>query len=73
MLRNLRRTNPSSLGNVVRQLCLKYSNQPRSVRFTSAMIWVMLCPEVRLVFARIVSLSFLRLLVRGQRLPASKW
>ena len=59
--------------NVGRRLCLKYSNQPRSVRFTSSIIWVMLCPEVRLVFARIISLNFLRLLLRGQRLPASKW
>jgi hypothetical protein len=32
------------------------------------MIWVMLCPEVRLVFARIVSLSFLRLLESVRRL-----
>jgi hypothetical protein len=27
-------------------------------------------PEVRLVFARMVSLNFLRLLLRGERLPA---
>jgi hypothetical protein len=36
------------------------------------MAWDMLRPEDRLVFTRIVSLNFFRLLLRGQRLPASK-
>jgi hypothetical protein len=48
VLRSLRRMNPSSVRNVLWWLCLKYSNQPRSVRFTSAMVWDMLRPEVRL-------------------------
>lgn len=39
--------------------------------FTSVMIARRLWPEVRFVFARMASLSFVRLLARGQRWPRS--
>ena len=49
-------------------LCLKYSNQPRSVGVRSLMIVIRLSPDVRFVFARMVSLSFCMLLGRGKRI-----
>ena len=58
--------------NVVQWLCLKYSCHPFSVWFTAFTIADMEVPLVRFVFARIVSLSFLRLFFRGQRFPPSK-
>src|SRR5215472_12409225 len=58
ILRSRRRIQPSSGANVERWLCLKYSNQPRSVELRSAMIWDRLRPAVRLVLARTVSLRF---------------
>jgi hypothetical protein len=73
MLRSLRRTNPSSVRNVFWWLCLKYSNQPRSVRFTSAMVWDMLRPEDRLVFARIVPAPAGRARHPGGERPRIVW
>jgi phosphoglycerate dehydrogenase-like enzyme len=49
MLRSLRRTNPASVRDVSWWLCSKCSNQRRSVRFTSAMVWDML-PRRTLVY-----------------------
>ena len=60
ILRIRRRIQPSSGANVERWLCLKYSNQPRSVRLRFSMIWDRLCPAVRLVLARTVSPAFAR-------------
>ena len=62
----------SSLSNTFLMLCLKYSNQPRNVRFTSPMISPMLPGLKRPVFCRIVSLNLSRLFWRGQRWPRSK-
>src|SRR5256885_3585487 len=45
------------------------SNQPRSVGVRSLMIFGKLSPDVRFVFARIVSLIFCMLLDRGKRVP----
>ena len=71
MLRSRIRIQPSSRGNVVGWLCLKYSNQPRSVGVRRAMIAFRLSPEVRFVLARIASLNLSRLLGRGERRPLS--
>jgi hypothetical protein len=65
MLRSRIRIQPSSDGNVVLWLCLKYPNQPRNVGLIVSMIARRLCPDVRFVCTRIVSLSFVRLLARG--------
>jgi hypothetical protein len=64
-LRSRRRIQPSSVPNVLSRLCLKYSNQPRSVGFRLSMTMARLRPIVRFVFARKASLNFVRLFSRG--------
>src|SRR6201987_6493052 len=53
--------------------CLKYSNQPFSVRFTSEQMAFILLPLLRRVLLRIASLSLSRLFLRGHFFPLSKW
>ena len=70
MLRRRIRTPLSSRPNVVRWLCLKYSNQPRLVRLIPAM--ARLSPDVRLVFLRMASRNCFTLLSLGHLIPRSK-
>ena len=72
MVRSRRRIQPSSVPNVHRWLCLKYSNQPCSVGLRSVITLARLRPTVRAVFARIVSLNLARLFLRGHRGTSSK-
>src|SRR4030088_3811386 len=53
--------------------CLKYSNQPFNVRFTSEQMAFTLLPLLRWVLFRIVSLSLSRLFLRAHFFPLSKW
>ena len=55
--------------NVVEWQCLKYSNQPRSVRFTSAMITGRLRPTVRLRLAAHRVLELLQALLPRPAMP----
>ena len=66
MLRNRIRTQPSRSAKVVFQLCLKYSYQPRRLRFTVAMLACKLAPWLRRVFPRIESLNFSKLFFPGK-------
>src|SRR5260221_12160809 len=53
--------------------CLKFSNQPLSVIFTSEQMAFILLPLLRRVLLRIASLSLSRLFLRGHFFPLSKW
>jgi hypothetical protein len=55
-LHSRRRVQPSSGANVERWLCLKYSNQPCSVRLRSSMMWE------RLAQARQIGVQIARVL-----------
>jgi len=59
-------------GQTAAMMCLKYSNQPRSVRLRSVITIARLSPRVRLVFARTVSFSLVRRLARVTLRPATK-
>ena len=57
MLRRRIRTHASILTNALRELCLKYANQPRNVALTQSMMVFRLWPFVRGVFCRMLSRS----------------
>ena len=70
MLRNRPRRYPSIDSWTWGAQCLKYPNQPFSVRFTSEQMAFILLPLLRRVLLRMASLSLSRLFLRG-RYPAS--